>query len=281
MAVLSVVFIVFGGCSIVEKLNKEEPPGVQYEGPLLVAAGDSIPGVPAEVKFPDFWIRQADNPDDIIMTPGDIERFNADNPLNGTELLTVLNLPEQSIGDNVRDYIAANARNIADHNLYATGNIQLEKTERQRIIALMDTAHVPDVISLKFGVMLRREIGKLWPTMIPLMGEPNDAEFDQGIVSSIDMCESVALLHTSRDGRWSYIQHASFTAWIPSDAVAFGDTATVDMLTRRDDIVVAVGHRVSIYGTPESGAAVGAIQMGSYLRLDALGTDYCLSLIHI
>ena len=279
-AVLSIVLIVLNGCSIVEKLNKrEEPPEVRYEGPLLVAVGDSIPNVPAEVKFADFWIRQANNPDDILMTLADIDRFNADNPIRGSNLLSVIDLPEKSIGDNVRDYISANARYLADHVLYVTGDIQLENAERQRIIALMDTTRIPDVITLKYGVMLRHEMGKLWPTMIPLMSKPNDIEFDQGVVSAIDMCAPVALLHTSHDGRWSYIQHASFTAWIPSDAVAFGDTATVRMLTGRDDIVVAVGHSVSIYGTPESGAAVGAVQMGSYLRIDAIGNDYCSVLI--
>ncbi|MBA7471509.1 hypothetical protein ES707_06815 [subsurface metagenome] len=279
LAVMLVILSFLYGCSVIEQLRLREPPKEIYEGQTLLPAEGPIPGVPTEVKFADFWIRNAENPDDIMMTPEQIEQFNAENPLKGTYILDVLDLPLESIGDNVREFILANARYLADQNFYVTDDILLERAERQRIIALMDTARVPDIIRLKFGVMLRRVEGKIWPTMIPLMSSPNDNEFDQGMVSALDMGEPVALLHTSRDGRWSYVQHSLFTAWIPSDAVAFGGIETIRTLTDKDEILVAAGHRVSIYGTPEGGAAIGAIQMGSYLRLDAVGNDYCVVLI--
>ena len=98
--------------------------------------------------------------------------------------------------------------------------------------------------------------------MIPLMTEPDDNEFDHGVVSAIDMGEPVALLHTSKDGLWSYVQTYGFTCWVHSDAVAFGDIETVRELTDKTSPLVAIGHRVSVYGSPEGSAAVGSIQMG-------------------
>ena len=273
------IFLLYG-CSFIEQLGIREPQVKPYDGPTLISVPeDSIPGVPDKVKYADFWIREAKNPDDIMMTLDQIEAFNANNPLKDTYIIDVLGLPEKSSGENVRHNISSDARYILKRDYYITGDIPLEPKDRQRIVALMDTAAVPGTIHLKYGLMLRREVGKIWPTTIPLMGRPNGNEFDMGMVSALDMGEPVALLHTSRDGRWSYVQHSLFTAWIPSDAASFGDIETARMLTKREDIIVATGHRVTVYGSPGSGAAIGSIQMGSYLRLDAVGTDYCAVLV--
>ncbi|MCE5248824.1 SH3 domain-containing protein [bacterium] len=280
MVILSVVLVMSGGCSVITRMGIVKPPVTPATpGSSLVPAEGPIPGVPPEVEYSEYWIRNAANPDDIIMTPEQIEEFNKNNPLNGTYILDVLSLPHESVGGNARDYIAANARYLADSDLYVTGDIPLEQADRQRIIALMDTTRVPDIITLRFGVMLRRVEGKVWPTTIPLMKTPGDNEFDEGMVSTVDMGEPVALLHVSHDGRWSYVQHALYTCWVPSDAVAFGEIETIRELTEKDAFIVAVGHRVSIFATPDNEAAIGAIGMGGCLRLSAVGNDYCAVLI--
>ena len=271
------ILVLINGCSGVGFLESN---AVIYDGPLLVSEEGPIPGVPPTVNYADFWVRNAENSDDIIMTPEEIDRFNDANPLNRTTyLLDVLDLPDESTGENVRAYISSNARYLEHATLYVTGEVPLEQAQRHRIIALMDTLGVPDIITLKFGVVLRRVEGKTWPTIMLLMGTPNDIEFDSNIVSSMDMGDPVALLHVSRDGLWSYVQHSQYTCWIPSDAVAFGDKEIVRTLVSKADFLMATGHRVSVYGTPGSGTALGAIQMGSTLPLSTVGSDYCGVLI--
>ena len=250
-----------------------------YEGPLLISGEGPMPGVPADVEYADYWIRTASNPDEVILTPEKIETFNSENPMNGTAIIDVLSLPPEIDGAVIRDHIAGNARYLLDAELYVTGDIPLEKAERHRIAALMDTSGIPDVIPVKLGVMLHREQGRTWPSMVPVTGEPNDNEFDSVVGSAIDMGEPVALFHVSRDGRWSYVQNSMYTCWIHSEAAAFGDMETVRELTDRNAPVVAVGHRVSVYGSPEDAAAVGSIQMGSCLPLRTAGRDYCEVLI--
>ncbi len=246
-----------------------------YEGPLLVPAEGPVPGVPAEVEFAGYWTRTASNPDELILTPEEIEKFNRENPMNGEGIIDIMSLPAEIDGAEIRGHLAGNARYLLEAKLYVTGDIPLETAERQRIAALMDTSGVPGVIKSKFGVMLRREQGKNWPTMIPLMGRPEDIEFDRAIGSALDMGDPVALLHVSKDGRWSYVRNEMYTCWIHSDAVAFGDSVVIKELTDRTTPLVAVGHRVSVYGAPGDGAAVGAIQMGSFLPLRTAGKDFC------
>jgi hypothetical protein len=261
------VFLLVTGCSIIKR------PQIQNI-PALVPAEDAVPGVPERVQFADYWIRTAPDPDKVIMTPENIEIFNNENPQNDTYLLDVLSLPLEIDGAAIRKSLAENARWLLEAGLFVTGDIPLEKAERHRINACMDTSVVPDMITPKFGVILRREMGKNWPTTILLMSDPGDNEFDAGVVSTIDMGEPVALLHTSRDGLWSYVQTYGFTCWIHSDAVAFGDIETVKELTDRTNPVVAIAHRISVYGTPHGDAAMGAIQMGSYLPVSAAGSDF-------
>ena len=136
----TVILVLINGCSGVGFLGSK---AAIYDGPLLVSEEGPIPGVPPTVNYADFWVRNAENPDDILMTPEEIERFNDANPLNRTTyLLDVLNLPEESIGENIRDYISSNARYLARATLYVTGEIPLEQAQRHSIIALMDTLEI-------------------------------------------------------------------------------------------------------------------------------------------
>jgi len=264
--------IVCSGCA---GFSRREPAPVS----LLVPAEGPIPGVPAEVNFADYWIRKVQNPDDLIMTTEDIKTFNSENPVTGEFIMDITELPEKIEGENFRKYLTDYARYLNEADFFVTGSIPLEKTERQRIIALMDTLNVSDVITLRFGVVLNRTMGREWPTTIPLMREENDNEFDYGITAALDTGTPVALLHTSKDGLWLFVQSPWFLCWIPSSAVAFGDIEIVREFVNCSHPLIAVGHRVSVYGSPEEKAAIGSIQMGSYLPLRTAGNDFCEVLV--
>ena len=125
-----------------------------YEGPLLVPAEEPVPGVPAEVEFAGYWTRTASNPDELIITPEEIEKFNRGNPMNGEGIIDIMSLPAEIDGAEIRGHLAGNARYLLEAKLYITGDIPLETVERRRIAAHMDTSGVPDVIKSKFGVIV-------------------------------------------------------------------------------------------------------------------------------
>jgi hypothetical protein len=274
---LAGTIVVISGCAAIQKQPAPEPPPQMeiYTGPRLVPAEGAIPGVPAEVQFADFWIRKQAEPDAVILSPAEIETLNRENPARQSVMLDILTMPDTSDGKKIRDYMAANARYLLDTRFYVTADIPLEKAERARIAALMDTLGVPDLITIKFGMILRNTMGKLWPTRIPLTSTPGDNEFDQGVASTLDTGEPVALLHVSRDGLWSYVQSASFGCWVPSEDVAFGDREFIKQLADTSMPVVCTGDKLSVYRTPEDGAAIGSITMGSYLPARSAGNDFC------
>lgn len=274
-AVCAGLLIVLAGCAGVEQQKVQE----MYTGPRLVPAEDPIPGIPSDAEFADYWIRKTPDPDALIMTPEQVNEFNRTNPLRGSLIIDIPTMPDQSKGPKIREYLAANARYILDAKFYVTGDIPFEMAERNRIVALMDTAGVPDVIDIKYGIVLQRTLGKLWPTNIPLQSSPGDNEFDQGMVASVDFGEPVALLHTSRDDLWCYVQTENFGCWIPSEAVAFGDVKTVRELADKTSPLVATGSRVPVYGSPEDGPAMGYLNMGAYLPIRSAGNTFCEVLV--
>ena len=263
------------GCAGVEKPPVREV----YTGPFIVSAEDPIQGIPSEVEYADYWVRKTPDPDGVILTPEQIEAFNRENPLQGSEMFDITSLPAQSRGDRIREYLSANARYLIESPFFVTGDIPLEKAERHRIAALMDTAGVPDTIDIRFGVMLERASGKLWPTSIPLMTTPGDNEFDHGMVSTVDMGDPVALLHTSRDGLWCYVQMENFPCWVPSSTVAFGALDILRELVERSSPLVVVGDRAAVYGNPDDKAAVGCLPMGTYLPIRSVGNSFCEVLV--
>ncbi|MFA6472277.1 MAG: SH3 domain-containing protein [Candidatus Latescibacterota bacterium] len=270
--VLAGIIILVSGCAAVQQ--QAPPPDKVDNGPLVVAAEDSIPRVPAEIRYADFWIRKYADPDAVILSPEGIDSYNRENPARKGVMLDILTMPDKSIGTKIRDYLASNTRYLLNTKYFVTADIPLEMAERTSIASLVDTLGVPDLITIKFGMILRNTMGKLWPTSIPLMSTPGDNEFDQGVVSTLDMGEPVALLHVSKDGLWSYVQSSSFGCWVPSEDVAFGDREKLKELTDTSMPVVAVGRSVSVFPTPESGSAVGSLRMGSYLPARSAGNNY-------
>lgn len=273
--VFTVAVVIFAG------YGGGDRPGIAKicAAPALVPAEDPIPGVPPEVTSADFWISRVPAPDSLLMTPGQIDRFNRENPLRGVTIFDVLSLPRQIRGDTIRDYLAANARYLLAARFSVTGDIPLETAERRRITALVDTAAVPDVIIPRFGIVLGRVSGKLWPTDIPFMNAAGDNEFDQGMVATLDFGDPVALLHTSADDLWCFVQSENFSCWIPSASVAFGDTATVRKLVDQTSPLVATGDRVPVYGEPGGGPAIGYLPMGASLPIRSHGDGFCEVLI--
>lgn len=272
--VWAVMLMVMTGCAGVKQQATEI-----YSGPLLVPAESPIPGIPSEVEFADYWIRKTPAPDALIMTPEQIDDLNNRNPFRGTLVIDVPSMPNQSKGKKIRDYLAANARYLISAKLYITGDIPLEMAERDRIVALMDTSGVPEIIDIHYGIMLQRTSGKLWPTNIPVMRTPGENEFDGGMVSTLDFGDPVALLHTSRDFLWCYVQSENFGCWIPSESVAFGDIRTVRELTDKSSPLVAAGGRVTVYGSPQDGPAIGYLNMGGYLPIRSAGSHFCEVLV--
>src|SRR3989339_1922175 len=154
------------GCSEVKNNN-----GVQTgeeKKNLIVAAEDSIPGVPPNILSADYWMEQIPNPDDTLMTAEEIVNFNEESPVKGTYLIDVMKLPQKADGNSIKKYLSGNSRFLETASFFITGDVPLEKSERAKIIALIDTTGIPDTIELKFAVTLSPVMGRSWPTYIPL-----------------------------------------------------------------------------------------------------------------
>jgi hypothetical protein len=266
---LLLIFIVFSGCSEV-KQKTETPPKTD----IIVSAEDSIPGVPSEVNFADYWIRKAPKPDDLLMTKDEIDLFNEGNPVKNVYLIDISKMPYAIDGKYIRNFLYSNGVFLMNADFYVTGNVPVEKSERARIIASEDSSGVPDNIYPKFGTVLFSTMGKLWPTPLCFMEKPNDNEFDQGVVSTLDMSMPVAVLHTTTNGLWSLVQTPMFICWIESNAIALGDIETVKQFDDSTPPVVAVNDKVSIFGSPENKNAIGYLTMGSHLPLKTAGNDF-------
>ena len=261
-----------GGCSDVK--NNIETKNAKVKKDMLIAAEDSIPGVPAIVLSADYWINQVPNPDAILMTQEEINQFNDENPVKDKFLIDVLKLPSSADGVTIRKYLSGNTDFINKASLFITGDIPLEQSERTRIAALTDTAGVPDTIDLKFAVMLAPTMGRSWPTFITLMEKPGDNEFDQNVVSEIDMGVPVAVLHTSTDGLWAFIQTSMFLCWVPSNTLAIGDMKTIKQFIEAPSPIVALSERVIVYASPEYRVALGYLQMGKSLPIKTAGSEF-------
>ncbi len=260
------LFLLGTGCSA--SLKNQKPPL-----PLMVSAEEPVPGVPSEVTSPQYWITANRNPDQLIMSADDIDYFN-EGLREKSIVVDVTEFRDEIPGDIFRNFLAANARQLAEGQYYVTGDIPLENNECRSIIARMDTLSVPETIPLRFGMTLYHVMGRVWPTDILLMNQPNDNEFDQGVTARVDMATPVALIHQSPDGLWLFVQTPWFPCWLPAQSVAFGDRETVRSFVKPATPAVAKADEVTIFAAPDAPVALGSIRMGDYLPLNTAGADF-------
>ena len=116
----------------------------------------------------------------------------------------------------VRERIASYCLPQAD--LYSRGK-QITEEERQHLLDNCDLdGEIPPV---GYGVAVRRANVKGLPTGRGLFLSADDTEHDVLQQGTLDPCETVRLLHVSRDGRFCFVQGRTIYGWVFIGDIAF------------------------------------------------------------
>ena len=109
------------------------------------------------------------------------------------------------------------------------------------------------------------------PTASPLLWAPDRPAFDTLQWSLLSPGEPVALLHTSADGAWGFVQTPCYRGWVPLDRLGLADRDIVESFVRPRDFVVVHSVPMKIGGQ--------AIHPGMVLPLLEEGRGrFCLQL---
>ena len=179
----------------------------------------NIPGVCDEMLFPDFWLKNVADQDQVIMTPAEIERYNRKGFADCDVLKDLRNFPAAMAGDLLRKSIEkVSAR--PQKTRYLQGQVVSEEYY-VALESLMNLDQIKNLTQVKFGITVKRTEMRSFPTADRVFSEPDDFESDMFIETALYPAEPLAVLHESCDGKWLFAQAYNYRAWLPAADVAF------------------------------------------------------------
>jgi hypothetical protein len=102
-------------------------------------------------------------------------------------------------------------------------------------------------IDVRFAYVVHNADQRLLPVKEGLNASPGDADFDELQNSSLGPGTPVAVLHTSRDGKWHYVSSTVSEGWVEEGSLAFcgrEETKDADSVL---DFAVVTAARADIY----------------------------------
>ncbi len=202
----------------------------------------NIPGVVEEMLDRDFWISRVNDPDKVIMSPAEINRYNRMS-LRECEILKNLRTYRRLLtGSEIRKMVTkvssrpSKKRFISGKEVGDDFYAALEKA--------LDLDNIPRTVPVRFGITVKRTEMRSFPTFDRVFSEQDDYEFDMFMETAIYPVEPLAILHQSSDGEWLFVQTYNYMAWVPAVDVAFIDRSELFSCLDSEDFLVVTGKQV-------------------------------------
>ncbi len=263
----------------------------------LLDAPEVIPPATAAMQTPSFWIDRIDNPDRVIMTAPEIERFNAKNRsrsltgkrVNGDHYKIdpvlssgnfsgiIFNMDDPLAittfsGAELKEHLGR-VKTYLEKQLWDRRQIPYPAWRKAELVEELDIAAVPAQITPRYGITVRHTLNRFTPTHEKAYG---------GQYGWLDMFQNavletntpVAILHSSKNGDWLYVRsHYSF-GWVPADCIATGNADKIRSVADFEDFIVATSHKVPVYADRACTVWHGDLYMGGRLELRGKEADY-------
>ena len=243
------------------------------EEPKPRHAPDALPGVEPEMLSPEYWIALQPDADEVIMTPDEIVRFNEHvrnkkvifndrfgkpDPMinNYNEKLSIglfmnpvlpLDLPDTAPGDSLRSWLRDNIQYLFSRDFYDNRNAIYSEKMKQEIVEKINIDGVPDVITRRFGVIVKRADMRLYPTAVPGFSETK-WEMDFFQTTGVFTLNPVSILYESADGDYYYVESPIARGWMAAGNIAIAPREKIRKLVETKNFLMATGNKVPVYG---------------------------------
>jgi len=229
-------------------------------------APNALPGVLPEMLSAGYWAALHDDADDVIMTPEEIERFNAairnregaperfEGPLRRPIL--PLSLPRTMPGDSLRVILESNREKLMNpdelygsRDFYDDRNAVYNDDMKRRIVDRMNIDGIPDLITRRFGIIVRHALVRQYPTHTPGYHDTKTV-LDRFQITDLCIGNPVSILHESAHGDFLYVESPIARGWIAAESIAVGSRAGIRELVDDPDFLMATGDKIPVYGDP-------------------------------
>jgi hypothetical protein len=237
-----VFFLIFNLLLPLHLTQAEELPPLP-PGPLILTS------VTPDMLSPDYWISRIENPDKVLKTPKELKSFNEDIRAMVKDQVDVFLLQPTRSGKPVKEIIQLQYNALRGRGLYDVNDAVVPKSFFDtNVKPVINIGKIPERITLKWGAATRATSVRALPTDVKLLEKLQDVEFDQLQFTQIKLWTPVAILHTSSDGKWYFIQAPYTRGWVHAKDIAlFSSRDALKKYAKSDSFLVVTGESVPLY----------------------------------
>lgn len=183
--------------------------------PLNVFAG----GITKFDKFmtANYWVENNSYGDNLILNEEQIANLNSKICKVSHTVFDIATFPQKINGE----YVKAKVSNftVFDDILYLNGKaINDEYKDSLKIQANIN--NINKVVIPQYAVAIRRSYLRNQPTIDSLYYDAGDTNFDALQDTTLEPCEPVVIMHTSKDKLFYYVQAGNYCGWVSKQDLA-------------------------------------------------------------
>lgn len=191
----------------------------------------------------DYWIENNTEGDNLILDAEGVEAFNKAIRKASPTVIDLAAYPEtmraRALKNRLTNFEAL------DEDLYLRGN-KVSDNYKGILRRLVNASAVAGDVKVRYAVVVRRTNMRNLPTGEGLFYFAADKDFDALQETALDPCEPVAVLHTSENGQFHYVQSVNYSGWVSTYDLAFTDRSTWMQYVAPKRFVVVVGKSVKL-----------------------------------
>ena len=182
-------------------------------------------GITAYEKFisPAYWTEHNADGDKVVLNAAGVEAFNKKIIAASPTVYDMAAYPKTLSGKTVAAYV--NTHTDLSDELYREGKL-VSDNYKNILRSQTNAAAIPAEVTVRYGVTVRRANLRNLPTGEGLFFYASDRNFDALQETALDPGEAVAILHTSTNGYFYYVQAYNYRGWLSKFDVAETDRST-------------------------------------------------------
>lgn len=231
---------------------------------LMLCGAANAEGITSfeRLLLPSYWTKNNPNGDTLLMDAQGVKNFNASIRGMSRTVVNMASYPDTVEGNSVKTKIMN--YQVLEDDLYLNG-VKVSNNYKNILRAQTNIGKIPATINVRYGVTVRRTNVRNLPTGQGLFYFAEDNEFDALQETALDPCEPVAILHTSANGYFYYVQAYNYSGWVKKFDVALTNKANWMQYVNPTMSLVVVDKKIDLF-VPDAKESI-VFQQGARIPL--------------
>ena len=203
--------------------------------------------------------------DRVRMGSEEIRKLNAKNLADpDCNMYDLPNLPETFDGEKMKISLSG----FADPKGLYLGRTPVTADLYENVRRNIRNARVSSNMQTRYGFCVKREIMRDIPYGTPLTDNPEDPEWDQLVLSPINLGDPVTAYVTTADGAYTYVRSTICGGWVPTDSIAICHSREEwEQDLDPEKFIVVTGSEIVTEDSLNNEHSNQCIEMGTVLEL--------------